>query len=336
MRNRIEINETGSGEYRERRRGDVLNFNQLRAFYHAAKSLNFTIAAKNLFVSQPAVTAQIKLFGQFCKLDLFKKKGRRIYLTDEGKTIFRYTSKIFELEQDLEKTIYDLQKIKQGCLRIGTTKTYARYLMPVLLAPFLKSFPGVTIELNEGSSLEMSERMLDFRNSLALVPQVDDNPQIHFIPLIREEVVLIAAPEHHLAHKRGVSFDQVAQEPIVLKEVGSGTRKLLEECMGDKTEKLNIIAETSNVEFIKELVKQGEGVSFLVKTAVKRELNEGALVKIPIKSQRLSLNICIAHLRDYQLPMAAQAFLDFLRPFIKRGKALLDIDTFLGEISRKM
>jgi len=141
----------------------LLNFNQLRAFYYAAKSLNFTIAAKNLFVSQPAVTAQIKLFEQSCKLDLFKKKGRRIYLTDEGKTIFRYASKIFELEQDLEKTIYDLKKIRQGCLRIGTTKTYAMYLMPVVLAPFHKSFPGITIELNEGSSLEMSNSLLDFR-----------------------------------------------------------------------------------------------------------------------------------------------------------------------------
>ena len=312
----------------------MLNFNQLRTFHQAAKSLNFTIAGKTLYVSQPAVTAQIKLFEDFCKLNLFEKKGRSIYLTDEGKTIFKYTTRIFELEEDLEKTIYDLQKIKQGCLRIGTTKTYARYLMPVLLAPFLKSFPGVTIELNEGSSLEMSEQMLDFRNSLALVPQVDDNPRIHFIPLAREEVVLIAAPGHELAHKRGVSFDRIAQEPIVLKEVGSGTRKLLEEHMGDKTEKLNIIAETSNVEFIKELVKQGEGISFLVKTAVKRELNEGVLAKIPIKGRALCLKICIAHLCDYQLPMAAQAFLDFMRPFIKRGRALLDIDTFLGEINK--
>lgn len=335
MRTRITRSQTASGEYRERRRGDVLNLNQLRTFHQAAKSLNFTIAGKTLFVSQPAVTAQIKLLEEFCKLNLFEKKGRSIHLTDEGKTVFKYTTRIFELEEDLEKIIYDLQKIKQGCLRIGTTKTYARYLMPVLLAPFLKSFPGVTIELNEGSSLEMSERMLDFRNSLALVPQVDDNSQINFIPLVREEVVLIAAPGHHLAHKSGVFFDQVAQEPIVLKEVGSGTRKLLEECMGDKTEKLNIIAETSNVEFIKELVKQGEGISFLVKTAVKQELDEGVLVKIPIKNRTLSLKICIAHLRDYQLPMAAQAFLDFLRPFIKMGKALLDMDTFLREINNR-
>lgn len=313
----------------------LLNFNQLRTFHQAAKSLNFTVAGKNLFVSQPAVTAQIKLFEEFCNLDLFAKKGRRIYLTDEGKTIFKYTSKIFELEQNLEKTIYDLQKLRQGCLRIGTTKTYARYLMPVLLTPFHQSFPGVTIELNEGSSLEMSENVLDFRNSLAIITKVDDSPNIHFVPLFREEVVLIAASDHHLAKRDGISMEELVGEPIVMKEIGSGTRKLIEECFRDKKEKLNIIAETSNMEFIKELVKQGEGVSFVVKTAVKRELTAGILVSIPISDRNLFFDVCIVYLRDYRLPMAAKAFLDFLQPIARSNAPLRDIDTFLAEIRGK-
>jgi DNA-binding transcriptional LysR family regulator len=281
------------------------------------------------------VTAQIKLFEEFCGLNLFEKKGRRIYLTDEGKTIFKYTSKIFDLEQNLEKTIYDLQKLKQGCLRIGTTKTYARHLMPVLLTPFHKSFPGITIELNEGSSLEMSENVLDFRNSVAIITKVDDNPNINFVPLFREEVVLIAASDYHLAKRDGISIEELVAEPIVMKEIGSGTRKLVEEWFGNKKEKLNVIAETSNMEFIKELVKQGEGISFVVKTAVKRELAEGTLANIPVTNRRLFLDVCIAYLRDYRLPMAAKAFLDFLQPFIQSDEPLRDIDAFLAEIRDK-
>jgi DNA-binding transcriptional LysR family regulator len=313
----------------------VLNFNQLRTFHQAAKSLNFTLAGKTLYVSQPAVTAQIKLFEEFCKLNLFKKKGRSIYLTDEGKTIFTYTTKIFELEQDLEKTIYDLQKIKKGCLRIGTTKTYALYLMPLLLAPFHKLFPGVTIELNEGSSRDMSKSMLDFRNSVAIIPKIDDNPQIHFIPLIREEVVLLAAPDYHLAAREKVSFDELLSEPLIFKELGSATRQLVEECFKNKRDRLNIIAETGNMEFIKELVRQGEGITFLVSSAVKAELAEGTLVTIPVKNRKLWLEVCVAYLRDYHLPMAAQAFMDFLKPFIRKKKSLLDIDAFLREIASR-
>jgi DNA-binding transcriptional LysR family regulator len=314
---------------------EVLNFNQLRTFHQAAKSLNFTVAGKNLFVSQPAVSAQIKLFEEFCRLNLFEKKGRRIYLTDEGKSIFKYTSKIFEVEQDLERTIYDLQKLRQGCLRVGTTKTYARHLMPALLTPFHQSFPGVTIELNEGSSLEMSESVLDFRNSIAIIGKVDDNPDIHFIPLFREEVVLIAASDYHLTTRDGISIGELVGEPIVMKEIGSGTRKLVEECFRSKKEKLNIIAETSNMEFIKELVKQGEGVSFVVKTAVRRELTEGNLVTIPVSNRKLVLDVCIAYLRDYRLPMAAKAFLDFLQPIVQSNEPLRGIDGFLTKIPSK-
>jgi DNA-binding transcriptional LysR family regulator len=120
-----------------------------------------------------------------------------------------------------------------------------------------------------------------------------------------------------------------------MKEIGSGTRKLVEECFGNKKETLNIIAETSNMEFIKELVKQGEGISFVVKTAVNRELTEGILVTIPVNNRRLFLDVCIAYLRDYRLPVAAKAFLDFLQPKVQSNESLRDIDAFLTKMPNK-
>lgn len=314
----------------------MLNFNQLRTFYQAARYLNFSVAAKNLFVSQPAVTAQIKSFEEFCKLNLFEKKGRKMHLTDEGQTIFRHSTEIFEREQDLEKIIYDLRKQKRGFIRIGTTKIYARFLMPILLTPFHRSFPGVTIELNEGSSLEMIESLLNLINSMAIVAKVKDNPNIEFIPLAREEIILIVAPQHHLASRDEISFEELLAEPIAMKEIGSGTRKLVEECFGNKRERLNVVVETSNVEFIKELVKQGEGISFLVRSAVERELTNGELLGIPIKDRKLSLSVCLALLRDYPLSLATRAFLDFLRPAIQNENPHPGINSFLAEMSIRM
>jgi len=313
----------------------MLNFTQLRTFYQAAKSLNFTVAAQRLFVTQPAVTNQIKLFENFCKLKLFKKKGRQMYLTDEGKTVFRYTSKMFELERDLEQIIEDLRKVKYGFLRIGTTKTYARNLMPLILTPFHKAFPGITIELDEGSSLEMSESLLDFRNSVAVIPRVADNPELYFIPFLREHVLLISAPDGPLVNRGEISFDEITEQPIIMKEVGSGTRKLVEECLGNKKEALRIIAETSNVDFIKEMVKLGEGISFLVKTAVKTELANGELVAVPVQGRSLSFDVCIAYVRNYQLPPAAKCFLDFLLPMISTDEGVPELDTFVARLTRQ-
>lgn len=233
-----------------------------------ARSLNFSVAAENLFVSQPAVTKQIKRFEEFCNLKLFRKKRGKIYLADEGKKGFVYASRIFELERQLEETISGLQNLKRGSLRIGTTKTYARYFMPVLLAPFQTSFPDVIIELDEGSSLDMSKSLLDFKNYLAIVAKVEGNPDILFTPLLLEEVVLIVAPNYHLARRDEIRFRDLNEEPIIMKEIGSGTRNLVERSVRNEKVKLNVIATTSNMEFIKQLVKQGQAISFVVKSSV--------------------------------------------------------------------
>lgn len=311
----------------------MLNLNQLRTFYQVAKSLNFSIAAENLFVSQPAVTKQIKSFEAFCNLKLFRKKRAKVYLTDEGKKIFVYASRIFELERQLEETISGLQNLKRGSLRIGTTKTYARYFMPVLFTPFQKIFPDIIIELDEGSSLDMSNSLLDFKNSLAIVAKVEENPDIQFIPLLLEEVVLIAAPAYHLVKGDTIRFRDLNEEPIIMKEIGSGTRDLVERYARREKISLNVIAQTSNMEFIKQLVKQEQAVSFVVRSSVETEISQGQLISVPIKPKKLFLKIFIAHLRDYDLPFAAKSFLDYLLSLTHPKNLPVGVDPFVKKIA---
>jgi DNA-binding transcriptional LysR family regulator len=108
----------------------MLNFNQLRVFYYAAKNLNFTAAANDLFITQPAVSAQIKSFEAFCNLKLFKKRGRRVYLTDEGRSLFEYAAKVFKYEKEIENVIDDMRELKRGILSLGPPR-----LMRVILCP---------------------------------------------------------------------------------------------------------------------------------------------------------------------------------------------------------
>ena len=138
----------------------MLNFNQFRVFYYAAKNLNFTAAAGELFISQPAVTAQIKSFEEYCSLKLFKKRGRQVYLTDEGKSLYAYATKIFKTEKEIEHAIDDMRELKRGVLSLGTTKAYARYFMPLMITTFHNNYPNIKIQLNEGSSLDMIHSLL--------------------------------------------------------------------------------------------------------------------------------------------------------------------------------
>lgn len=313
----------------------MLNFNQLRAFYYAAQSLNFTIAARNLYVGQPAVTAQIKQFEDFCKFRLFSRRGRRLDLSDGGKIVLQHASKIFELERDLELTIDNVRKTKQGYLRIGTTRTYSRYLMPLFLVPFHKSFPGITIVLDEGSPFEMTQSLADFRSSLAIIAKLEENPNINFIPFMREEVLLIVGANYHLANRENISIEELAGEPVIILETGSAVRKLVEGWFRDAKKDLNIIAETGSVEVVKELVKQGEGISFLVRTAVHQELAERSLASIHIRNRRALFDLCICHLRDYELPSPAKVFLKFIQSVIQKRKPFLGIDRLTAAISKR-
>lgn len=290
----------------------MLNFNQLRIFYHAAKNLNFTKAANDLFITQPAVTAQVKSFEEFCSLKLFKKRGRRIYLTDEGKSLFKYAETIFKYEKEIENIIDDMRELKRGVLSLGTTKAYARYFMPTMITTFHKNYPNIKIQLNEGSSLDMIYSLIDFKIEVAVIAKTEDNPAIKLIPFSQEEMAVIVAPDHRLTRKKAITFKDLAQERFIMKEMGSGTRKLVEQLFLKHDCMPNILMETSNPEFIKQLVQRGEGVSFLVREAVAAELDEKKLIEVPLKGPKVYLDVSIAYLKDQVLSPPAEAFVDTL------------------------
>jgi DNA-binding transcriptional LysR family regulator len=291
----------------------MLNFNQLRTFYYAAKNLNFTVAASELFITQPAVTAQVKSFEEFCSLKLFKKKGRKLHLTDEGKALFDYAENIFKYEKEILNVIDDMKELKRGDLRLGTTKTYARYFMPFLISGFRKAYPHIKIHLDEGSSRDMIYSLVDLKNDVAVIARAEDHPDVSFFPFSREEMVIITSTDHPLATKKPVSFRQLVQEPFIMKEDGSGTQKLVEMLYARENCEPNVLMETSNTEFIKQLVMRGEGISFLVKEAVDAEIKEGKLTTIPLKGSKIFLDVSIAYLKDQNLSPAAEAFVDTLR-----------------------
>lgn len=287
----------------------MLNFNQLRVFYHVAKNLSFTSAANDLFITQPAVTAQVKAFEEFCNLKLFKKRGRGVDLSDEGKTIYRYARQVFEYEKEIENVIDDLRELKRGVLRLGTTKTYARYIMHFLMGKFRARYPHIKILLDEGSSLAMIYSLLELKNEIAIIAKAQDNSHVRFIPFSQEELVLTLSPDHPLTRKERVSFEDVCEEPVIMKEIGSGTRKLVNELFERHQCIPNILMETGNTEFIKQLVERGEGISFLVRESVKADVEKHRLATRALQDEEIFLDVSIAFLKDQQLSPSAQAFL---------------------------
>ncbi len=290
----------------------MLNFNQLRVFYHVAKRLNYTHAASDLFISQPAVTAQMKAFEAYCGFKVFKKKGRKNWLTDEGKSLFKYASTIFAIEKDIENAVDDMRRLNRGVLRIGTTKAYARYFMPLMLSAFHGKYPKIKIELNEGSSHEMALSLLEFKNEVAVIAKTGEIDEIRYIPFSQEEMVLVTAPDHPFTKKETINFKILSDVPFIMKDRGSGTRRLVDSLFEQKNCRPEILMEVSNTEFIKELVHRGDGVSLLVSETVEAELAEGKLAAIPVKGENIYLDVSICYLADQQLSPSARAFVTTL------------------------
>jgi DNA-binding transcriptional LysR family regulator len=293
----------------------MINLNHLRIFYYAVKYQNFTRAAQKLCISQPAVTAQIKMFEDQLKLKLFKKRGRKIYPTAESDLLYEYARKVFETEEAFENAVEALHGLKKGILRLGAAKTYARYLLPYLMSRFHREFPNIQINVSEGSSREMINSLLEFKNEIALIAKSETSKEIRFVPFIREKVVLILPPDHRLAGKKAVDFKELCREKIMMKEIGSGTRLLVDKLFAENGCKPDVLMETSNQEFIKQLVQQGEGISFLSSVAVQTELAQKKLSSIDVKRADMSMDIHVAYVEGDNLSRAANAFIEYTEKF---------------------
>ncbi len=297
----------------------MINLNQLRVFYEAARSGSFTSAARKLCITQPAVTAQIKTFEDQCNLKLFKKKGRRLYLSDEGNTLYDYAKRIFDFEREVEDVIEEMRELKRGILRLGTSKAYARYFMPFLISSFREAYPHIKVYLDEGSSLDILRSLVNLKNEVAVIAKVEDDPNVTFLPFKRDELVLILAPTHSLAKKKSVSVEELVNDPMIMKEIGSGTRKRVNELFSRKGLTPNVLMETSNTEFIKQLVQRGEGISFLVEEAVAAEIREKRLATVPLAGEHPFLDVSIAYLKDQHLSHPARAFVERLKKMATKG-----------------
>lgn len=302
-----------------------INFNQLRIFYHTAKHLSFTKGAEELFITQPAVTAQMKSFEEFCEFKLFQKRSRKTYLTPEGEALFKYAKVIFEYEQEVERLIEELRELKKGLLRLGAAKTYSRCFLSEILGTFKQSYEGIDICLYEGSSHDVVQRLLDFTIDLAVIAKDDDNPEVEYIPFSREELVPIISPEHPLAWAT-VSLAQLAEEPLIMKEEGSGTKRIVSEAFHRRGLKPKVLLETSSHEMIKELVSRGSGYTFLSRAGVIRDIERSKLARVTLSEGDLTLDVYIAHTKGHYHTFASRAFMDLLLELVSEDEPLPTID----------
>ena len=287
----------------------ILNLKQLEAFYLVVKKKSFTRAAEELNVTQPAVTIQVKSLETSLNLRLIQQVGKKMQLTEAGELLYQYGEKIFDLVSDANEKMRDFKKLMRGTLRIGTTKNYARYIMPSLLSEFQRKFPRIKVILDEGNSEDMARSVLEKKNELALISQLNLDRTIKSIFFSTVEFVLVASPEHRFSQRNSISLRELNGEPVILREKGSGSRTAILRKFQEYGIWPSVILEASSLDFIVGYVKQNRGVSFMFKPDIKEELEKGTLRVVTIEEGNIIFFTDIIYHSEKSLSPPSQAFL---------------------------
>jgi DNA-binding transcriptional LysR family regulator len=298
-----------------------LNLKQLEAFYLVVKRKNFTRAAEELNVTQPAVTIQVKSLEKSLNLKLIQQMGKRFQLTEAGELLYQYAEKIFDLVSDANEKMRDFKKLMRGTLQIGTTKNYARYIMPSLLSEFQRRYPRIKVILNEGNSEEMARSVLEMKNELALISQLNLDRKIKSVFFSTVEFVLVTSPIHRFSQRQSISLRELNGEPVILREKGSGSRTAILRKFQEYGIWPSVIIEASSLDFIVGYVKQNKGVSFMFEPDIKEELEKGTLKVIRVEEGNIIFFTDLIYHTEKSLSPPGQAFLKMVGE-LKRDLAL--------------
>ena len=304
--------------------GDI-NLNQLKAFYYAASCGSITRAAEKLYITQPAVSMQIKALEVRFGIRLFIRKKKKLQLTELGSRLFRVAERIFELVGEAEEVLTKTKSPTTEVLKIGSTKTLVRYLLAPFISGFQKSFPKVQIQIDEGSSQTMVQAILEDRNHLAIVGRVNYDEKIEVVPYIQDELVLLVAPGHPLCSKEPVSLHDLRDEHLILRERGSGTREVGEDVFESFGLYSSAFVQTSNVDLIKELVSISNGVTMLARMGVDEDVSKGRLKMLESKEGPFILDIDIVFNKARKLSSIDKAFIEMLKSGVRKGQMAYEI-----------
>ncbi|GAB4251349.1 MAG: LysR family transcriptional regulator [Thermoleophilia bacterium] len=290
----------------------LLNLNQLRVFYVAAREGSYSRAAQALFITQPAVSQNIKALETYYGVGLFQKAGRSMELTQAGRILYGYAQRIFEVADEAEQAIRELGRLERGEVRVGTTKIFARYLMPSIINAFQERHPAVSVALDEGSSEQMVRSVETLRNHLAVVGRIPYPPRLRAQHYRRVVLTLVVGAGHPFTARNPVSWRDLDGQPLIVREAGSGTRRAVTERLAQEGAAPLVVMESSSVDFIKRYVAEGQAVAFLYEPDMREELASGQLVRVPLAEGDLTLDTDVVFLADAYKSPAVRAFLRVL------------------------
>lgn len=292
----------------------ALNLHLLRIFTSVATTRSFSQAAKQLYISQPAVSRAVQELERQVDVMLIDRSITTFTLTEAGRVLYQHGLQIFAAERAAETALAELQGLVRGELTVGASQTIGTYLLPARLRQFHRLYPGVRLMLDILNTHQIIERLINAPLDLAYVEgPVVDMPNLIVTPWRVDTLVVIAAPDHPLVDKQPLGLNDILAEPFIMREVGSGTRENIELALGARRLHLNIAMELGGTSAIKEAVAAGLGISIVSEATIKLERKVGALVVLEVSDFILTRTMSQIMVSQRPLSRAAAIFQSMLQ-----------------------
>lgn len=290
-----------------------MNLHQLRIFRAVARHGSFSAAARELFLTQPAVSLQVRSLEQGLGVKLFDRSSRSPALTEAGQLVLRGASTLLETEDELRRGLDELRGASRGKILLGTNTTGGMYVLPAALRAFRQAYPDVELilDVDEADHIceRVNQRMLDF----GFVGGPVEDRRLVVEPLVSDQVILIASPDHPLSQSRLVALSALVQHRFIVPSPKAKTRLLVER----RLHALNIIIrpamQLSGADAIKKAVSANLGIAFVSARTVELELDRGDLCRIEVPGMHIERQLELVYREAKYFTPVARRFHQFLR-----------------------
>ena len=293
-----------------------MNLKQLEAFVQVSESGSFSKAAKELFLTQPTISAHISSLEKELNVRLFIRNTKEVSLSDDGKDLYRYAKQITDLEKAIEERFYMDSDDGKHFITIAASTIPAQYLLPKVLMCYRERYPKEQIKIMETDSSEVVTQVVDHMVDVGFTGTVLEKKHCKYIPFYKDELAVITpdTPEYRILKEQNRDgIDWIKRKPLILREEGSGTRKEAEKQLknaGISMETLDIVASIANQETIKKSVKQGMGITVLSRLAAE---DEDGLLIFPIPGADEGRDINLVYNKNYQMTRSADRFIRIVK-----------------------
>ncbi|MGH8021756.1 MAG: LysR family transcriptional regulator [Opitutaceae bacterium] len=286
----------------------TLDSRQLLAFATVARRGSFTLAAKDMFLTQSAVSYAVKALEEDLGHRLLDRVGKRILLTQAGEQFLVHVHKVLREMDSARNGLDHLANWGHGRLRVGASETACQYLLPGVLREFRQSFPKCVIRIEPGDHMKQLELLRSGQVDLAVMLRPEGDREFTFLPMFEDELRFVVSPHHRWARAGKVRPEEIGGETLLLYNRSTYTFRMLADFFRAENVALNDFIELGSMDAIKELAKTGVGAGVIASWIAREELASGALVSLPLGRRRLKRSWGVAHLRGRRLALGEETF----------------------------